>query len=389
MPLVGDTWVEGVAEVKDEVKRYFKDMYSDSGWQTPTLDGINFKSLSTDDNSFLSAPFTLDEIEQAVSSCDGEKSPGPDGFNYTFIKKFWGTIKDEVGMLVQEFYHRFELPKGVCSSFIALIPKRDNPQKVSDFRPISLIGVVHKLISKLLAARLKRVIGSLISTSQSAFIAERQTLDGVLAISEVVDLAKKSGDDCIIFKVDFEKAYDSVNWGLLKYVMRRMGFDEKWMRWMGACIFKGHVSVLVNGSPMEEVLLQKGLRQGDPLAPFLFLLVAEGLSRMMSRVVELGLFSGFSFQQTKTISLLQYADDTIMVGKATYQNLWALKAVLRGFELVSGLKVNFHKSCIYGVNVGSEFLLAAGNFLSCSTGNIPFTYLGLPIGANPRKASTW
>lgn len=165
----------------------------------------------------------------AFLSCDGDKSPGLDGFNFTFLKKFWPTISNEVCLLVEEFFSNSRLPTGVYSSVIALVPKRDNPQKIGDFRPISLIGCIHKLISKLLASRLKSVIRSLISLSQSAFVSNRQILDGVLTINEVVDLAKKKGSNCIIMKTDFEKAYDSVDWGFLRYLMRRMGFCDQRM----------------------------------------------------------------------------------------------------------------------------------------------------------------
>lgn len=109
-----------------------------------------------------------------------------------------------------EFFSNSMLPRGITSLFIALFPKRENPQKVGDFRPISLIGCIHKLISKLLATRMKSVIGPLISQCQSTFLANRQILDGVLAINEIVDLARKKKEDCLVMKVDFEKAYDFV-----------------------------------------------------------------------------------------------------------------------------------------------------------------------------------
>lgn len=274
-----------------------------------------------EDDNYLSAIFTKEEIKQAVWSCDGHKSPRSNGFNFTFIRKFWTTIKDEVFLLVEEFFCKSILPKCVSSSFIALNPKRDNPQKVSDYRSISFIGVIHKLISKLLAARLKKVIGSLISPTRSTFIANRQILDRVLAISKIVDLAKKRGDDCLILKVDFEKAYDSVNWGFIKYLLTRMGFCDKWLGWMPACVFKGYVLVLINGSTSEEVRLEKGLRKGDPLAPFLFLIVTEGLSILMDRAVELGRYSGYSFQESYCISHLQYANDTLLASKVSFDNL--------------------------------------------------------------------
>lgn len=116
------------------------------------------------------------------------------------------------------------------------------------------------------------------------------------------------------------------------------------------------MSILVNGSPTEEIDIQLGLKQSNLLARFLFILVAEGFSRLMKNVVERGLFKGFEVKRGGTIvSHLQYADDTICLGEATVDSLWTSKALLRGFEMASGLKVNFHKSCLMGVNVEEVF----------------------------------
>jgi hypothetical protein len=150
------------------------------------------------------------------------------------------------------------------------------------------------------------------------------------------------------------------------------------------------MSILVNGSPTREINIQKGLKQGDPLAPFLFLLVAEGLGGVMRKTVELGLFRGFKVGSGDVlVSHLQYADDTLCIGEASVENLWTLKAILRGFEMASGLKINFWKSCLLGVNVSEEFLEMGCSFLNCKRGVVPFKYLGLPVGANPKRIATW
>jgi hypothetical protein len=261
---------------------------------------------------------------------------------------------------------------------------------LGDFRPISLLGCIYKLLAKVLAARLASVIGSSIPNTQKVFLKGRQLVEGVVVVNEVIDFAKKSGKDCLILKVDFEKVYDSVDWGFLEDMLLRFGFGDKWRAWMRACVCAGNLSVLVNGSPTEEIGIKRGLKQGDPLAPLLFLLVAEGLGLLMRRAVESHRFSPFLVgRDAVPVSILQYADDTLCIGEASIENLWSLKAMLRGFEMASGLKVNFSKSCIMGVNVSEDFLSMATNFLNCRRGSIPFKYLGLPVGANPRNISTW
>jgi hypothetical protein len=231
---------------------------------------------------------------------------------------------------------------------------------------------------------------SIISSNQSAFIKGMNLVDGVLIVNEMVDWVKKTKKECLIFKVDFEKVYDSVDWGFLEYMLQRCGFCEKWIDWMKACGFAGNLSVLVNGSPTREINIQRGLKQGDSLAPFLFLLVVEGFSGIMRKAENLGRFKGIPIGRNPVvISHLQYADDTHCIGEATVDNLWTLKAILRGFEMAFGLKVNFWKSGLIGLNVPPTFMEMATTFLNCRFGSLPFKYLGLPIGANPNCETTW
>jgi len=165
---------------------------------------------------------------------------------------------------------------------------------------------------------------------------------------------------------------------------------EKWVAWMKTCVFGESMSVLVNGSPTEEICIYRSLKQGDPLALFFFLLVAEGFSGLMRNAVDRDLFEGFTFGDSGlVVSHLQHADDTLCIGKPTVGNLWAIKSLLRGFEMTSGLKINFFKSSLIGVNVANEFMEMTCNFLNCSQGSVPFKYLGLPVGANSRSMSTW
>ncbi|CAJ2644735.1 unnamed protein product [Trifolium pratense] len=335
------------------------------------------------------APFSSEEVKEAIWSSDGNKCPGPDGFNFTFLKACWDIIKGDIIDFLHEFYNSAILPKAITASFLSLIPKKDHPQTLSDYRPICLVSSLYKILSKVLAARLKKVLGKVISTVQSAFLPNRQILDGVLVVNELIDLAKRKKDKCLMFKVDFERAYDTVNWHFLDYMMVRMGFAEGWRRWIRACVCQSSMSVLVNGSPTEEFSVGKGLRQGDPMSPFLFLIVAEGLSGLMNKAVGSGSFHGYKVNNNLMFHTLQFADDTIIVGEGNWDNLWTIKTVLRSFELVSGLKVNFFKSKLYGINLDDSFLRASSSFLHCGVDSIPFRFLGIPVGANPRRKATW
>jgi hypothetical protein len=359
-------------------------------WQRPNLDGVGFPVLRGEDNVKLTRTFALEEIEEVVMESDGNKSPGPDGFNFNFIKAFWSLMKGEVRILFDQFHGNDCLPKSFASYFVALIPKVSSPLSLGEYRPISLLGCLYKLIANVLAKRLGSVLNSLVESTQTAFLKGRHLVDGVMVINEVVDLAKKTGRECIILKVDFEKAYDSVDWSFLDYMLGRFGFCSKWRSWMRACVFAGNMSILLNGSPTEEINIKRGLKQGDPLAPFLFLLVAEGLGGLMKKAVGLSRFRGFRFGSNGVVvSHLQYADDTLCIGEPSIENLWMLKVILRGFELVSGLKVNFWKSSLMGINVSQNFIRLAATFLNCRVGVVPFKYLGLPVDANHQRMATW
>ncbi|GAU51462.1 hypothetical protein TSUD_413600, partial [Trifolium subterraneum] len=176
--------------------------------------------------------------------------------------------------------------------------------------------------------------GKLSKENQTAFVKDRQILDGILIANEVVDEARKLKKELLLFKVDFEKAYDSVDWSYLDTVMRKMSFPTLWRKWIAECVGTVTASVLVNGSPTVEFPMERGLRQGDLLSPFLFLLAAEGLSVMMRAMVQSNLFSGYSIgaENPTVVSHLQFADDTLLLGVKSWANVRALRGVLVLFE---------------------------------------------------------
>ncbi|GKB71718.1 putative RNA-directed DNA polymerase, eukaryota, reverse transcriptase zinc-binding domain protein [Tanacetum coccineum] len=197
-------------------------------------------------------------------------------------------LKDDVVEFVSSFLTSGQMSFGSNSAFITLIPKVHNPLIIKDYRPISLIGLQYKILAKLLAKRLADVIDKIVSHEQSAFISGRQILDGPLMLIEVIESYKKKNKKLIIFKVDFEKGYDSVSW----------------------------TSILVNGSPTKEFSIKRGLRQGDPLSPFLFILVMEGLHAVLKDAHQSRLIKGVNVGNTCfKFSHLFYADDVVIISE--------------------------------------------------------------------------
>ena len=218
-------------------------------------------------------------------------------------------------------YCKFE--KSLNTTFISLIPKKVDATNIRDFRPISLIGSIYKLLSKILANRLKLVLDNVISESQNSFVGGRQILDSVLIANECLDSQIKSGIPGLICKLDIEKAYDHVNWDCLFFILDRMGFGQNWVRWMKACVSTVRYSVIVNGSPTRFFDSSRGLRQDDPFSPLLFLVIMEVLSRMLRRMEEEGFIRGFQAGRTDGlgVSHLLYADDTIIFCDANPEQL--------------------------------------------------------------------
>ncbi|XP_019418518.1 PREDICTED: uncharacterized protein LOC109329295 [Lupinus angustifolius] len=231
---------------------------------------------------------------------------------------------------------------------------------------------------------------SIISPSQAVFIHGRYILDAPVIINEVIHSAKKDRNGCFLFKVDFEKAYDSMDWTFLDYMLSRFGFSLRWRKWINACLSSTTMAILVNGSPMAQFSVSRGIRQGDPMAPFLFLMVAEGFAGLVRKARSIGAFEGLKIGRGGVeVCDLQFADDTIIVCNPSHKNLFCLKTILRCFELASGLKVNSNKSSLYEMRLSDSSIAAAADFLFCKVGSIPFLYLGIPVGANPRRLSTW
>ncbi|MFS7918598.1 putative RNA-directed DNA polymerase [Helianthus anomalus] len=334
--------------------------------------------------------FSENEIISAIKSCDGSKSPGPDGFSLKFFKVFWEKVKPWILGMMNEFYLSGSISRGCNSSFVALIAKCGDPQELTNFRPISLVGSLYKIISKVLANRLKQVINEISSPTQSAFVGGRYILDGPLIVGETVAWAKKSHSKILIFKVDFAKAYDTLNWKFLYRMMEKMNFPHRWIEWIKGCLKSGMGSVLVNGSPTSEFKFKRGLRQGDPLSPFLFVIAMEIVSMLLNMASSLGLFHGCQLPNGgPNISHLCYADDVLFIGEWSEENVLALNRLLRWLSLVTGLNINRNKSKLYGIGVTGSEVNTFADLLKCEAGSFPFIYLGIPIGVNMKRAKYW
>ncbi|GJX58073.1 RNA-directed DNA polymerase, eukaryota [Tanacetum coccineum] len=387
--MVDSDWIVEPDLVKQEFRRHFTDRFQDPGSRRGSLNFPFPNRLNNDQILELESPISNEDIRTAVWGCGVDKSPGPDGFTFEFFRKYWTVVGPDFCIAVKWFFDHGDFAIGCNSSFVALIPKVLDPKVVSDYRPISLIGSLYKVVTKILASRLSLVISDLISDVQTAFLPNRQILDGPFIINEILARCKLKKQQAMIFKVDFAKAYDSVRWDYLDDVLISFGFGPKWRSWIRGSLSSGKASILVNGSPTTEFHLYRGLKQGDPLAPFLFLLIMESLHLSFSRAVEAGIFKGYKIDPSTTLSHLFYADDAVFIGEWSHSNLKGIMNILRCFSLLSGMSINIQKSHLLGVGIPDNCVAEAAKSIGCLIMKAPFKYLGILVGDNMSSKKAW
>ncbi|GJZ00626.1 cysteine-rich receptor-like protein kinase [Tanacetum coccineum] len=363
---------------------FISGMQIDQAW-SKDLSEIKEHKLLEQEASTLDQEFNQEEVWEALSSFDEGKAPGPDGFTMEFFKRGWYFIRLEFMQLMVEFHSNARFPKGFNSTFLVLIPKQNAPKDITNLRPISLINAPYKILSKVIANRLRSVMSRLVSENQSAFIIDRHLSDSVMLVNELWHFLKKSKTSAMFLKLDFAKAYDSASHKFLLSTLNGMRFTNRFVSWISACIFDVHFSILINNSPTKEGVMGRGLRQGDPLSPLLFILVTEVMSRMLTSSLNRGLLQGVRLDESFSINHSQFADDTILFLYPSTGEINKVRVVLDMFSQMSGLKVSLSKSALYGINIHQTQLQQYAQLMGCSVGNFPFEYLGVPIGINPRR----
>ncbi|XP_073357917.1 uncharacterized protein [Aegilops tauschii subsp. strangulata] len=273
------------------------------------------------------------------------------------------------------------------TGFIALIPKIQSLETVNDYRPITLLNCCLKILTKLLANRLQRVILKIIHRNQYGFLKGRSIQDCVAWAYEFIHQCQASGREIAISKLDFAKAFDTIEQAQMMEIMKCMGFDDRWLGWIKCLFSTAKSSVLLNGTPGKQFFCLRGVRQGDPLSPLIFVLVADLLQAAINAAYRAGDLQLPIPAQEEDYPVIQYADDTILVMPADESQAETIKSILQDYASLVGLCINFQKSTLITANIAADTTSRLAQVFGCSIGSMPFTYLGLPMGtARPTVA---
>ncbi|CAL1356047.1 unnamed protein product [Linum trigynum] len=346
----------------------------------PSLESLVLQRLSEEQKVFLCQEFTTDDVRQVVMGMSSHRAPGPDGYSAGFYKRTWGIVGEDITSGILQFFSIGKLPSSINSTAVSLIPKVASACRLKEFRPISCVNIIYKIIAKLLANRLKKVLATVVSGNQSAFIEGRRIVDNILMAQELVSGYHKItlSSRCAI-KVDLMKAFDSVHWGYLFLMMDVMGFPSRFIYWIRLCIKTAKFSICINGGLCGFFGAQRGVRQGDPLSPYLFTIAMEGLSLLLNRAAAEGTLP--FHPQCKRVGLthLCFADDLLIFTEGSGHAIHRVQEILKEFHSISGLKCNPSKCEVYFGGKSVLFKQATLQISGFAEGELPVRYLGVPL----------
>ncbi|XP_061342057.1 uncharacterized protein LOC133288347 [Gastrolobium bilobum] len=347
----GGGWISGEEELIDLARNFFINLFTDDlvepGWsQTSCF----WPAIREDHKSLLSLDISLEEVKKAFFQMAPLKTPGPDGYPALFYHKNWELIKEQVFNSMKFYLSKPEQIKEINQTLFTLIPKVDRPCFMKQFRPIALCNTVYKGLSKILVNKIKSFIGELVSPNQVIFIPKRNIQDNIIIVQELIHSMHRTQGKKSYFsiKIDLEKAYDKLRWSFVKTVLEELKLPGELIAAIMGCVTSPYIEVLWNGSRTQGFYPQRGLRQGDPVSPYLFVLCMEKLTHLIMDEVDRKAWHPIRAGRAgPQISHLMFADDIILFAEASLSQMECITGCLEKFSRMSGQCVSMEKSCIY------------------------------------------
>ncbi|KAL8119749.1 hypothetical protein AgCh_017015 [Apium graveolens] len=385
-------WRDKEEEIQGLITEYFQNIFRTSGSEERLSDRIGFKKLTEQQKQMLMLPICDEEVREAIFAMHPDKAPGMDGLNPSFFQTYWSIVGQDVCMFCRRFFETGEIPENLNTTLVCLIPKVKHPKKVADLRPISLCNVLMRILSKVLANRVKSTLQTIISEQQSAFIENRLLTDNALVAFEVnhhIHRKTQGAMGVVGLKVDVSKAYDRLEWSFIEFMHQKFDFPCLWTDRVMKCIKTVSYSFLQDGKIFGNVKPQRGVRQGDPISPYLYIMCAEGLSGIMRRYEEDGLIHGCKIARgAPPVSHLLFADDCYFFFRASKIEAGMMRDILQQYQVVSGQMINENKSnVIFSPNTRLEDRTEVCRVLQVQETEAPGKYLGMPMrmGRNKRE----
>ncbi|KAK9984458.1 hypothetical protein SO802_033983 [Lithocarpus litseifolius] len=348
----GGVWHESEEGIARAAESYFHELFTSANPSdmNNVLNSVD-RVVTPETNQSVLQNYTVEEVHRALFQMHPSKSPGSNGMSPFFFQKFWHIVGVDVTNAVLSVLQSGRMLQKMNFTHIVLVPKKNEPMYMSDFRPSSLENVVARIISKVITNRLKMILPNIISDAQSAFISARLITDNTIVAFEVLHRMrnKRSGKKGqMAVKLDISKAYDRMEWSFLRQMMLKLGFDGRWVNFAMETVCTASYSILINGEPRGFVQPSQGIKQGDPLSPYLFLLCAEGLFGMIRRAVENREIHGvLSCPNGVCISHLLFADDSFLFCEALIEECQRLMDIIGRYEAASGQAINRQKTSLF------------------------------------------
>ncbi|KAF7812457.1 reverse transcriptase [Senna tora] len=345
-------WVEKEEDIGGCFARFFADLFKRSGPRN--FDGVLGyvkPAIGNVENDLLMSKVSREEVKEAVFQLGAMKAPGPDGYSGMFYRKAWGEVGEQVVKVVADYIEKGVGLEELNLTNVVMIPKVDRPEVVGQFRPISLCNFSYKVISKVMTNKMKGLLSKFISGNQRAFVAGRLIQDNIIITHEVFHYLKNKrygGKRDVAIKMDINKAYDRLEWDFLQEVLLKLGFCEDWVKRIMGCVCLVNFDFQLSGKTVAALKPGRCVRQGDPLSPYLFIIVADVLSAMIEHHVRCGDLKGIKLSRSgPVLSHCFFADDSLFFMRADKENYGLFKKILDDYCLASGQGVNLEKSGLF------------------------------------------
>jgi hypothetical protein len=379
------TYVTDQSSIMKEVFEFYQNLM---GTRNDTLRHVDIEVLrngaqiSAVHAEMLTKDVGEKEIWEALKDIGDMKAPGMDGYNSKFFKASWKIVKDDVISAVQDYFVNGNLSKAFNSTVVTLIPKHDLANEVKDFRPIAGCTTVYKIVSKVLTNRLGRVLPDVIRKSQAAFMKGQVIHNHILLACELLNgYNRKGGTPRCMFQIDLQKAYDMVDWRALETILCEIGIPNKFVQWIMLGVTTVNYRFNVNGEYTEVLDARRGIRQGDPISPLLFVIMMEYLNRVLGKMSKEPHFKFHSKCSKLNLTHLAFADDVLLFCRGDLQSVEKLFEAFNAFSDATGLVMNPRKCKASFGGVEDDQKNKVLQTTGFTEGNFPVRYLGIPLSS--------